>query len=241
MSRTLRDGVSMIFTVKSKSDMKGRKLYFLDANNYGAKLRNKIRDFTGCYGREQEPGEWKFAVGMLVLLFTFIGGCIANNLYVVASAGLTLVAVLVGGVAVGVFMNTRKKRVPDLPFVPMDDVRWSYLMVAFADNRELWQRMIDCVTVGEYWGIRYETDLQRDIEAVVTDYMSYTDPSNLSGALRAEVERIFAEYDQKQEDAKVLREIEDAEKAVSDQAVFEQNVQMAREDISFHQSVSMLS
>lgn len=209
------------------------------------KERNKVHNYAG---RRLESEDMSLAsmlvvpVTGLVLLGGIVAGMATDNIVVALAFLILMVAPLLAGVGWAMISAAVGPKEPNTPVIRQDDVHWSMLLVAFGDNQALWERLTRVLKNGGYqydsklaWRAHYETPLMRELDDIVSMFMTSTYPT-VEGArsVRTNVERIFAEYDQRELDATTTHEAAKEIEAAGEKQLFCFQVQMAYADTSRH-------
>jgi hypothetical protein len=220
----------MLLTVDSKADLNGKDIYVPHLRQLRKKDRNKVSRYVGwLLERDDSP------LIPLILLTGFLGpilvGLIIDNGYVAFSGVCFVTLACIVAIITMIMQNVRKPPEPKVAIVRMDDIRWSMLLVAFKDDHELWERLIETIRMEKYGSLEYESQLSRDLNEVVSAYMMNVTPTaEAAHAVQGSVGRIFAEYDRQQAEAQAIMAARREVKSLGAKQLFDAQVEMAEQD-----------
>lgn len=235
----------MILATGDKSPFGGKDVFVPGFLEKSVKDRNKVHDYLRR-GRESEEvstmAQLAIPAGFFALFGTIIAGMAHDNVVVVLACLLVMLVPCLsalGWVAITAIIGPKK---PETPIICQDDIHWSMLLVAFGDNKDLWDRLTNVLKNGRgiwvsglSWYKRSETPLMRELAAAVSAFMTIADPTvEDAQSVRANVVRIFDKHDQMELELKAAREAAKEVEAASDQRLFDAQVQMAHTDTSLH-------
>ena len=243
--RSLMLGVTVILATKDKSPFGGKDIYVPHFLQYPINMRNKLHMYAGRY-HEREEESLACMLGFPLLLLGLMGGAITgmatDNSTVVLASIILLLAFLLSGFGWTIVTGLIGPKAPDMLIIRQDDVRWSMLLVAFGDNRELWMRLTGILKNGKYmydtglrWFMEHTTPLMHELDNVVSTFMISADPTvDDARIVRTDVERIFAKHDQNALESSTAREAAREIKVACENQLFDFQVQMACADASRH-------
>lgn len=233
----------MLFRVDSKkSDYHGKSVFVPNFARLNMDDRNKVSAFIGNYGETPEEPLWQ---GLIV---PFIGlawmgllvfGVVNEITALVVIMGLMLPCLfllfIVCGIGMCIVDARREPKLDDIPYVATDDLSWKRFMLAFDGKFVLWDKMIGEISVGhKHWRLPYASKLAINLSNAVSDYFSSSGtPADGVSVVRA-VERIFAEHEAEAEEVKIAQQAKEEARLAGEKLVFDQQLQMAREDVNHY-------